>query len=123
MIRRPPRSTRADTLFPYATLFRSDQFDAARSTIAVGAFLPLVEPGEAMQAPSGGLADRGRDAGRLQPVERGAQPLVVAQRGTAADEAPELVGRGGDAARGEIGRASCRERVCQYVSVPVVAGS
>src|SRR3546814_14779623 len=24
MIRRPPRSTRADTLFPYTTLFRSD---------------------------------------------------------------------------------------------------
>src|SRR3546814_15824006 len=24
MIRRPPRSTRPDTLFPYATLFRSD---------------------------------------------------------------------------------------------------
>src|SRR3546814_16538067 len=25
MIRRPPRSTRTDTLFPYATLFRSDR--------------------------------------------------------------------------------------------------
>src|SRR3546814_3470586 len=25
MIRRPPRSTRTDTLFPYPTLFRSDQ--------------------------------------------------------------------------------------------------
>src|SRR3546814_14961198 len=61
---------------------REDQFDAARSTIAVGAFLPLVEPGEAMQAPSGGLADRGRDAGRLQPVERGAEALVVGRRGT-----------------------------------------
>src|SRR3546814_2674152 len=27
MIRRPPRSTRTDTLFPYTTLFRSAQFD------------------------------------------------------------------------------------------------
>src|SRR3546814_9828909 len=27
MIRRPPRSTRTDTLFPYTTLFRSDQAD------------------------------------------------------------------------------------------------
>src|SRR3546814_13303277 len=27
MIRRPPRSTRTDTLFPYTTLFRSDQPD------------------------------------------------------------------------------------------------
>src|SRR3546814_17994984 len=26
MIRRPPRSTRTDTLFPYTTLFRSHQF-------------------------------------------------------------------------------------------------
>src|SRR3546814_1214251 len=29
MIRRPPRSTRTDTLFPYTTLFRSDGLDAA----------------------------------------------------------------------------------------------
>src|SRR3546814_3038320 len=27
MIRRPPRSTRTDTLFPYTTLFRSRHFD------------------------------------------------------------------------------------------------
>src|SRR3546814_4493361 len=27
MIRRPPRSTRTDTLFPYTTLFRSAQFE------------------------------------------------------------------------------------------------
>src|SRR3546814_18195897 len=26
LIRRPPRSTRTDTLFPYTTLFRSDAF-------------------------------------------------------------------------------------------------
>src|SRR3546814_9666300 len=29
MIRRPPRSTRTDTLFPYTTLFRSPAFEAA----------------------------------------------------------------------------------------------
>src|SRR3546814_6624274 len=29
MIRRPPRSTRTDTLFPYTTLFRSDQYVVA----------------------------------------------------------------------------------------------
>src|SRR3546814_2815914 len=28
MIRRPPRSTRTDTLFPYTTLFRSQRADA-----------------------------------------------------------------------------------------------
>src|SRR3546814_14447753 len=32
MIRRPPRTTRTDTLFPYATLFRSD-LDAGKSGI------------------------------------------------------------------------------------------
>src|SRR3546814_16572903 len=31
MIRRPPRSTRTDTLFPYTTLFRSRFLDRARS--------------------------------------------------------------------------------------------
>src|SRR3546814_872401 len=31
MIRRPPRSTRTDTLFPYTTLFRSEDIDGARS--------------------------------------------------------------------------------------------
>src|SRR3546814_4064582 len=30
MIRRPPRSTRTDTLFPYTTLFRSDRSGAGR---------------------------------------------------------------------------------------------
>src|SRR3546814_2012524 len=29
MIRRPPRSTRTDTLFPYTTLFRSDDTSSA----------------------------------------------------------------------------------------------
>src|SRR3546814_5803672 len=35
MIRRPPRSTRTDTLFPYTTLFRSSSF-------AIPAHLPRV---------------------------------------------------------------------------------
>src|SRR3546814_16870952 len=43
MIRRPPRSTRTDTLFPYTTLFRSDQpekasrpYDQARDGFVMG---------------------------------------------------------------------------------------
>src|SRR3546814_21180898 len=31
MIRRPPRSTRTDTLFPYTTLFRSVEVDEAKA--------------------------------------------------------------------------------------------
>src|SRR3546814_1179129 len=34
MIRRPPRSTRTDTLFPYTTLFRSDMRETELSRIA-----------------------------------------------------------------------------------------
>src|SRR3546814_19881553 len=36
MIRRPPRSTRTDTLFPYTTLFRSSARPARASTPALG---------------------------------------------------------------------------------------
>src|SRR3546814_2527906 len=38
MIRRPPRSTRTDTLFPYTTLFRSAR-SATRGRTAIGIFL------------------------------------------------------------------------------------
>src|SRR3546814_13918643 len=36
MVRRPPRSTRTDTLFPYTTLFRSTEDEAGRPTAGVG---------------------------------------------------------------------------------------
>src|SRR3546814_17489310 len=36
MIRRPPRSTRTDTLFPYTTLFRSLRAAARARRLAVG---------------------------------------------------------------------------------------
>src|SRR3546814_14023182 len=35
MIRRPPRSTRTDTLFPYTTLFRSVEADGGDLRLAV----------------------------------------------------------------------------------------
>src|SRR3546814_7854197 len=37
MIRRPPRSTRTDTLFPYTTLFRSDQLGEPVRVVRLGA--------------------------------------------------------------------------------------
>src|SRR3546814_2881675 len=37
MIRRPPRSTRTDTLFPYTTLFRSDADAADRQAVRAAA--------------------------------------------------------------------------------------
>src|SRR3546814_11575223 len=36
LIRRPPRSTRTDTLFPYTTLFRSAPIPAGRARSAEG---------------------------------------------------------------------------------------
>src|SRR3546814_19903250 len=63
MIRRPPRSTRTDTLFPYTTLFRSRK-NAAEVAVAdrpvIGAAL------EEWQAVGGVIADRKRVVGRLR---------------------------------------------------------
>src|SRR3546814_12087007 len=51
MLRRPPRSTRTDTLFPYTTLFRSDGKAIAAGRRAIGKLvqedevaLPLARP-------------------------------------------------------------------------------
>src|SRR3546814_3144817 len=46
MIRRPPRSTRTDTLFPYTTLFRSMRVGEHRQRIhrAKGRFTLLITP-------------------------------------------------------------------------------
>src|SRR3546814_12362463 len=45
MIRRPPRSTRTDTLFPYTTLFRSRRkvLRGIVNGVAVGVALPLLD--------------------------------------------------------------------------------
>src|SRR3546814_1062308 len=40
MIRRPPRSTRTDTLFPYTTLFRSSSPPWVKEAPTIGAFRP-----------------------------------------------------------------------------------
>src|SRR3546814_7682781 len=49
MIRRPPRSTRTDTLFPYTTLFRSEHagwlLDPVRGTPCNNPRFPNVEAG------------------------------------------------------------------------------
>src|SRR3546814_10763050 len=47
MIRRPPRSTRTDTLFPYTTLFRSGQrFGRERRLAEFGGDIGIVEVAE-----------------------------------------------------------------------------
>src|SRR3546814_12875972 len=44
MIRRPPRSTRTDTLFPYTTLFRSVEFQQLVVIVADGARDRVAQP-------------------------------------------------------------------------------
>src|SRR3546814_14197316 len=44
MIRRPPRSTRTDTLFPYTTLFRSKRRHSFRTAMAPLPPMPPVPP-------------------------------------------------------------------------------
>src|SRR3546814_6278735 len=71
MIRRPPRSTRTDTLFPYTTLFRSQAGDRGGMESA------LVESAARGQADAGGdfpAGDEGRDG--LGPRDR----QLLAQR-------------------------------------------
>src|SRR3546814_12543960 len=89
MIRRPPRSTRTDTLFPYTTLFRSF---LDRERAFGGAELPKRAAVDAQQGPQsvGGQAGRERTAEMeaqgeslfaLAPAARGGEPPVLtAQR-------------------------------------------
>src|SRR3546814_19850933 len=49
MIRRPPRSTRTDQLFPYTTLFRALEPERARTLSASLAFHPQALPGLEME--------------------------------------------------------------------------
>src|SRR3546814_9340949 len=55
MIRRPPRSTRTDTLFPYTTLFRSVLFDLHREL--GGKMVPFAGYALPVQYPAGIMAE------------------------------------------------------------------
>src|SRR3546814_7395286 len=66
MIRRPPRSTRNDTLFPYTTLFRSEaevaieaetaKVSAERAELAADIDASLLEEYESLRPQLGGIA-------------------------------------------------------------------
>src|SRR3546814_5763419 len=58
MIRRPPRSTRTDTLFPYTTLFRSIGCNLAAIFFAAKARLINARSADAVQIFSDNLAER-----------------------------------------------------------------
>src|SRR3546814_1682346 len=90
MIRRPPRSTRTDTLFPYTTLFRSARGLVAVATAPPALFLVTEEAAQLAQsflapqrqvheAPlAGWCVDAAGEGGELA-----AQPLGESARGLA----------------------------------------
>src|SRR3546814_13755123 len=144
MIRRPPGSTRTDTLFPYTTLFRSGPVSARDVKLALedgvirgdaiiarpkdGRRLALVSLTHNLSEGSG-KADL--DVPRLvfgddlQPEELTPLTLgVIANVGGAIEGggqirwSPEGVTSDGafeSDGLGQLGSASCRYRVCQYV--------
>src|SRR3546814_13760160 len=101
MIRRPPRSTRTDTLFPYTTLFRS--VGVRVPDVFVEALQPAVKVVSSLVQ-----GDLDRLSVQHEPPLLDAVAVAPAGR-------PEIVVRRDIAGEVEIGRASCRERVCQYV--------
>src|SRR3546814_2213649 len=77
MIRRPPRSTRTDTLFPYTTLFRSH--DAELGCLLEGVDGVAAVIGEAEYLGAGGLRlqqERGEVAG-AERMPHGTQHLAT----------------------------------------------
>src|SRR3546814_13763262 len=116
MIRRPPRSTRTDTLFPYTTLFRSNLLgrfhrpDPALEFLeASHKSLTSILPRHSREREITSMSSPWQCSGDGSPLARGrrhhANDFPNASR---AATKPFL-------ASSEIGRASCRERVCQYV--------
>src|SRR3546814_15605590 len=104
-IRVPPRSTRTDTLFPYTTLFRAVARDGCDGDVARVPFdikRDVLGVGFAFMAVECAVFDRAAIGRRIEIAEEIDAIALVAD---AVQEARQ----------GEIGRASCRERVCQYV--------
>src|SRR3546814_18503089 len=139
MIRRPPRSTRTDTLFPYTTLFRSTnnelleidrQLQAANRKYIDNNFDPLDKRlvdslqrrrNEVASSVPGSVGNGGVQVNRRSLEAELLQletQLSLAQNGISSIERELSAARRRHQAMvpmDEIGRASCRERVCLYV--------
>src|SRR3546814_17207593 len=113
MIRRPPRSTRTDTLFPYTTLFRSLRTRCWPIRTCVAS---TWGPPSACRCTPLPKVARGAPQGKMKPrlqTSLGKQLVLTPQLRKALHllqlSALELE------SESKIGRAPCRERVCQYV--------
>src|SRR3546814_13164317 len=126
MIRRPPRSTRTDTLFPYTTLFRSIALASCGWVLA--ALLPTLAVvgwyaahgylDELLFANVRSIGMRGSVdwAVTLDRFRSQAMSIGLPLGGVLAVAAPASLrgqGPGLRARRIKIGRGSCRGRVCQ----------
>src|SRR3546814_16490461 len=136
MIRRPPRSTRTDTLFPYTTLFRSFEDRIAAGEVIVGERKQLLaDEAAVLQSKGAHAADLvGRRAGLDAALHE--QRVPAGQAVKVADALPHPPGGRGNDGRGvefrpasvillallQIGRATCRDRGGQYAENSVVAG-
>src|SRR3546814_6793984 len=103
MIRRPPRSTRTDTLFPYTTLFRSAKA-AAVDLLGIAVGIVAVRIGAIART---GFATLARHRLGADPVHRDRQRFMRfgrqrAERHVGGDEALANLG---DRLNAEIGRA------------------
>src|SRR3546814_10171160 len=104
MIRRPPRSTRTDTLFPYTTLFRSGRCRRRPARgVAGGGQLPVVHHAVPVRVrarlPAAGAADAARARG-----DRDAQ--ATGQRAPVRDRRRVRGVGGADAARYRVATAA-----------------
>src|SRR3546814_19657446 len=120
MIRRPPRSTRTDTLFPYTTLFRSPAWDPRNPLLPSMQALTWLKPRrtdpKAGRAAAPAVSDRSDGSLRRRSTpgfppphadteENGRKTLCLALRPVRAGRCPlrtasPAPGRGTEAARG-----------------------
>src|SRR3546814_18397326 len=104
MIRRPPRSTPTDTLFPYTTLFRSRDIQG----------FSVEETADLLSIRAATVKTRLFRAHKLirTEIERALAPrfsdVFPFDGERCVNMADRVVAR-------QLGSASCRERVCQYV--------
>src|SRR3546814_12121867 len=119
MIRRPPRSTRTDTLFPYTTLFRSRDRPAPRTQFRAAERHGLQRSAGAL--PAGGAGGVRHAAGRAAGGDRRALSAGRRRRGAsrARGRADHGLGAAGDVRSeerrvGKEGVSTCRSRWAPY---------
>src|SRR3546814_14087687 len=113
MIRRPSRSTRTDTLFPYTTLFRSRRYDDLNREVRERTEAEKRARYLADTDPLTDFLNRRAliSSGQALIAEAARERRHVALFLLDLDHFKTV----NDIHGHEIGRASCRERGCQYV--------